>query len=136
MTAEYVLACIHPPSVWNFFPTLEAAAAKRDEANTYQAHDTTKRDYQAMTYDAYKASERAFYLGDAPTQITAEKYHEMLEVLPPKCWQQRGDFESFLMIEHWSGPYTHQYASRGDGTYWEKMVDATDRSTWMQPEVK
>jgi hypothetical protein len=66
-----------------------------------------------------------------------EKFTEMLEVLPPKNWRNDGDFESFLMSEHWSGPYTHQYARRGrgdDATYWQRMVDSTDRSTWMKRE--
>lgn len=41
------------------------------------------------------------------------------------------------MSEHWSGPYTQQFARRGtgdDATYWQKLVDATDRSTWMERE--
>ena len=29
---DYVLACLDPPSVWNFYPSMEAAAAVADEA--------------------------------------------------------------------------------------------------------
>ena len=136
---DYVLACVNPPSIWNLFPSLETAAAAAEEANTYnvklEAHGAPKRDYEPMTYADYKARERAFYLSDPEHPITPEKFTEMLEVLPPEKWENHGDFETFLMSERWSGPYTHQYARRGrgeDAKYWQKMVDASDRSTWMQ----
>ena len=33
---EYVLASLNPPSIWNLYPTREAAEAAKDEANTYK----------------------------------------------------------------------------------------------------
>jgi hypothetical protein len=34
-STEYVLASLNPPSLWSFYPSLEAAAAKADDANEY-----------------------------------------------------------------------------------------------------
>jgi hypothetical protein len=137
-TRDYVLASLDPPSVWDLFPTMETAAAKQEEANAYnvklEAHGAPKRNYVPMRYDDYKAKEREFYLASPEAQITEKKFVEMLEVLPPARWESKGDFESFLMSEHWSGPYTQQYVRRGNGDkaeYWTKLVDSTDRKTWM-----
>ena len=124
---EIVLASIEGLSIWNFYPTVEAARADMERANSSDPN----RKYEPMDYSAYKAKERSAMLDEPAKQITAEKFMEMLEVLPPLKWEQGAfGFESFLMSEFWSGPYTHQYARRGD-TYWCKMVDAYDRSTWM-----
>jgi hypothetical protein len=138
---NFVLASLDPPSIWDFFQTLEDAQAKQEEANTYnvklEAHGAPKRLYEPMAYEKYKAKERDLYLSRPAEPISHERFDEMLEVLPPKNWENKGDFESFLMIEHWSGPYTQQYARRGkgdDANYWTKLVDSTDRSTWMKRE--
>lgn len=126
-----VLASLDPPSVWNFYHTVEEAIADKERAN----RDSSQRfTYAPMTYDEYKAGQRAFYLAGPPVEVTEEKFMEMLEALPPMRWHQSHDFESFLMSEYWSVPYTHQYVRRGHGdqaTYWTRLVDASDRSTWM-----
>jgi hypothetical protein len=59
-----------------------------------------------MRYEEYKAKDRKFYLSRPAEKITADKFLEMPDVLPPKKCENTGDFESFLMSEHWSGPYT------------------------------
>ena len=135
MDMDYVLASIHPPSVWAFFPTAEAAAAKADEANAYNQRIVEQQGapamhYEAMTYEAYKAAERQEYLSRPLQELTEEKYREAFEVLPAEKYQHAGGMESFLMSEHWSGPYTEQYVAY-QGRYFTRMVDATDRSTWI-----
>lgn len=93
--------------------------------------------YEPMTWADFQIGQRNHYLSDPPEPITAEKWIQMLEVLPPMQWEQSGNFNSFLMSEMYSGSYTHQYVRRGYGdnaTYWSKMVDARDRSTWMTYE--
>ena len=131
-----VLASLNPPSVWDFYGNVFEAAARESEANEYNTrlmqHGAPERTYQVMTYGEYKAAERHFYLADLPTVITEETFMEMLEVLPPKAWRHEGTFESFLLAEHWSGPYTSQYARHGT-RYYTKLVDCTDRATWMTP---
>jgi hypothetical protein len=63
---DFVLASLDPPSVWQFYPSLEAAAAKQKEANAYnvklEEHGAPKRSYVPMHYDNYKAKERECYL--------------------------------------------------------------------------
>jgi hypothetical protein len=83
-TRDYVLASLDPPSVWNFYPSMEAAAAVADEANAYnvklEAHGAPKRTYSAMTYEEYKAKERELYLSRPEEQI------------PEPMWGQTGSF--------------------------------------------
>ena len=83
-----------------------------------------------MTYEAYKAAERHECLSGPLEEITEEKYREAFEKLPPEQYQHSGGMERFLMSEHWSGPYTAQYVTY-QGRYFTRMVDATDRSTWI-----
>jgi hypothetical protein len=135
-TSEFVLATLAPwPSIWGHYSTAEAAAAKADEANAYWQHiaetqGTPPRSYEPMSFEDYLQAERQFYLSRPLEEITQEKYREMLEVLPPNKWHQAGGLERFLMSEHWSGPYTSQYAFC-DGRYFTRMVDALDQSTWI-----
>jgi hypothetical protein len=132
MDTEYVNATINPPRVWNFYPTLEAAQSDLD-----RARKGGEAEYAPMTWDEYLQGQKAFYLSDPAQQITREKYHEMLEVLPPVAWKQQGDLQTFLMSEHFSGPFTDQYAALGFGdnqTFWVRMVDVSDRRTWITRE--
>jgi hypothetical protein len=135
MDMDYVLASINPPSVWNFFPTAEAAAAKADIVNEYSKRlderlGAPERHYEVMTYEAYKAAERTWCLSGPLEEITEEQYREAFEKLPPEQFGFAGGLESFLMSEHFSGPYTPQYVTY-QGRYFTRMVDATDRSTWI-----
>jgi len=140
LTYKVALASVNPPSVWNYYPTMEAAAAHATDANEYnvklEAHGAPKRHYVPMLETEYRKAEREFYL-QPEVEIPREKYWEMLEVLPPMAWRQSFRFESFNMSEHETGPYTRQYARRGDegdgARYFMKMVDVTDKTTWMQP---
>lgn len=164
-SSEFVLASRTPPSCFNFYPSLEHAAADADRANGKRCrcgHVFTDADavrpfdgrkiidcsvcgkssypdhtYEPMTWDEYRKAQRDCYLGDVPVQITREKFNYALEVLPPDAFEHKGNIISFLMCEHYSGPYTSQYVAKGHGhatTYWTKMVDASDRSTWMTAE--
>lgn len=140
MTAcEFVLASIDPPSVWNLYPSMEAAAAQAEDANTYnvrlEKHGAPKRNYAPMRFDDYQKAERACYLNQPAEAVTEETFNEMFECLPPKNLTGSWDkFFSFLMIEHWSGVYTSQYVRFADGRCFTKLVDSTDKSTWMKAE--
>lgn len=129
---EYVLANVAKLAVWNFYPTLEAAAADAPRAHAERFCDAV---YTAMTWADYKAAERAHYLEPEPEEITEDRFMEMLEVLPPMAWHQGYDFESFLMSEFQTGTYTRQFARRGHGDgakYYTRIVDASKRDTWMK----
>jgi hypothetical protein len=133
---DYALASLMPyPSVWSFYPTLEAAAAKAEEANAYSKRvaDTqgeAQRPYEPMTYQDYKAAEHQFYLSRPLKEISEERFNEAYEVLPPMAVRNADGVFSFLMIEHWSGPYTSQYAAF-NGKHFTRLVDATDPSSWI-----
>jgi hypothetical protein len=135
-STDYVLASLTPyPSVWSFYPTAEAAAAKADDANTYakriaDTQGAPLKHYEPMTYEAYKAAERQFYLSQPLKEITEQRFNEAYEVLPPKAVRNADGVFSFLMSEHWSGPYTSQYAAY-QGRHFTRLVDASDRSTWI-----
>ena len=135
LIGDYVLANIQRPipSIFNFYQTSEDAAADMERANGPEWLDWGP--YAPMTYAEFEAAKRAKILADPPCRISAEKWNEMLEILPPLRWEQHFDFNSFLMSEMLSGSYTHQYARYGHGdgaTYWTKIVDAADRETWMK----
>jgi hypothetical protein len=134
----YVLASLDPPSIWNFYPTVEAAAAKAEIVNEYSHRlderlSVPHRHYEPMTYDAFKAAERQCYLSQPLEEITEQQFDAMLNVPPPKAVRNSNGLFSFLMIEHWSGPYTSQYA-RCNGRYFTRLVDDTDESTWITRE--
>lgn len=130
---QILLACTAPPSAFNFYPTEEAAQADLPRANRDEPGK-----YSIMTWAEFGAAQRAFYLGDPPEEITQDKFQDAFEVLPPLKYHGGEGFESFLMSEFHSIPYTHQYirVTKGCNTrYFSKLVDATDRSTWMSAEV-
>lgn len=123
-TPEFVITTPDGRSVYNFYQSMDDAeeAAKRHP------------EYLPMTYDQYHQLNREFWLKDPMTEISAETFFEMLEVLPPSKWETVDGVERFCMIEHTSGPYTSQYAAF-EGRYFHKTVDAYDRSTWISREM-
>jgi hypothetical protein len=122
--------------VFNFYPSQTAAVADQARANAWVGWGP----YEPMTFDDYLAAERAHYLSRPTKEITGDEWVRMLEVLPPKHWIQQPSYNSFLLSEHTSGPYTSQYVALGcaaDGhheRYYTRLVDATDRTTWIQPD--
>ena len=129
---DYVLAELDTLTVWNFYSSLDAAASDQVRVNEKEGGDGKQRHYKPMSYSDYAAHERKTYLSRPLTETTKSQYWYALEVLPPKNFEQCAGFESFLMIEHWSGPYTDQYVEYR-GRYFSKLVDSLDRSTWMTP---
>jgi hypothetical protein len=132
---KYVLANPSGRGLFNLYPTMTAARDDMERANR-EFYYLSSAPYEPMTYDEYTRRERSYWLDAPAIQITAEKWNDMLEVLPPMSWTQEFNYNSFLMSEMMTGSYTHQYVRYGHGddcTYWEKMVDATDRTTWTRP---
>jgi hypothetical protein len=95
-----------------------------------QANEYRKANFVIMTYDEFIKKEREYYLSLPLHEITKDKFHEMLEVLPPYKWVTINGTNEFLISEFWSGNYTDQYA-RKNGKYYSKLVDALDQSTWI-----
>ena len=87
---------------------------------------------RVMSLDDFrKLQKKRLLLGD-PEEITAEKFDEMLNILPPLKWVTINNIEMFCMCEMYTGSYTTQYAhDKKNNKYYSKMVDVLDRSTWL-----
>lgn len=73
---------------------------------------------------------RELYTDKPPVAISAERYEEMMEVLPPLTMGNCNGVEYFLMSEFTTGFITEMYAACGDD-YLCKSVDAYDKATWI-----
>lgn len=88
--------------------------------------------YQVMAFADFLALERERLLSGPPQEITEDKYNEMLDILPPLAWTEHHDVEMFCMSEFYTGPYTTQYAhDHKTEKYYSKLVDYTDKTTWI-----
>ena len=134
----YVLASLDPPSICKFYPSIEAAAAHRQDADEFnmsqQRFRIPPRHFALMTFADYLGKERAFFLGQLEEAISQERFEALLEVMPPMAWEQHEQWESFLLMEYLHEPhYTTQVVRLGigeDARFFTKTVDATDPSTW------
>lgn len=98
--------------------------------NLYEAENKTE--YKVMNYEEFKTLERSGILAIPLEKVSEECYQEMRDVLPPLCFSEHGGFEMFCMVEFYTGSYTMQYAKdKKTGTCYKKLVDFTDRSTWI-----
>jgi hypothetical protein len=103
------------------------------EDNHYWANrlkEEVRSVYIPMTWETFYQAQKEYYLSGEPKEITAEIFEDMLDVLPPLKWGTIDGVEMFLMSEFYTGTYTSQYARKGD-KYYTKMVDAFDKSTWI-----
>lgn len=92
--------------------------------------DALKVNYQVMTFDEYRQMKREKYLSDDLQEITQEEWDDKLDVLPPLYWCTIDGVNEFCMREMYDDTFTTQYA-RYNGKYYSKMVDVTDKSTWI-----
>ena len=87
-------------------------------------------EYYVTTYGEFCAEERAALLSGEPEEISEEKFEEALNCLPPMHWEHKNGVEQFIVSEPLTGVYHHQYA-KFLGKFYTKLVDATDRQTWL-----
>lgn len=96
-----------------------------------------KRSFEVMTYGEFLDFEKTKLLSGPLTEITEERFQEMLDVLPPLLWGVVDGVEQFCISEMYTGTYTDQYAhDLKAGKYYTKMVDAADCSTWINNFLK
>ena len=111
------------------FPNIQADGSEYWE-NQYKAEN--EREYKVMSFDDFQALEKKMIIDMPMTEITAERFNEMLNVLPPKAWTTHDGVEMFCMSEFYTGTYTTQCAhDHRTDKYYEKLVDITDRNTWI-----
>lgn len=91
-----------------------------------------EKEYRVMTWDEFEQFQRVFLLDRELTEITAEIFYDMLNVLPPLYWIENNGIEMFCMSEMYTGTYTNQYAhDKRTDKYYTKLVDSADKSTWI-----
>lgn len=93
-------------------------------------NNSLKAEYKILTWNEFAKLEKAYYITDDLAEITADRYDEMLNVLPPLKWCTINGVEMFCISEMTTGTYTSQYA-RYDGKYYTKTVDIMDKNTWI-----
>lgn len=88
--------------------------------------------FSIMSFEECQAMEKLHLTSGQPEEITADKFNEMLDILPPLKWCTIDGIEMFCISEMYTGTYTNQYAhDKSSGKYYTKMVDACDKSTWI-----
>jgi len=88
--------------------------------------------YSIMSWAEYKQAQKAYLLSGELKEVTAEQFDDALNVLPPTHWVTHNNVEMFCMREMYTGTFTSQYAhDKVTDKYYTKMVDVTDRSTWI-----
>lgn len=101
-----------------------------DSFKTYLKQAQNKK-YEIMTFEEFLQKQKDYYINQPLTEITAEKYEEMLNILPPLKWCAINNIEMFCMSEFLTGSYTSQYLhDKKAGKYYHKIVDITDKATW------
>mgnify|MGYP001324394886 CR=1 FL=1 len=65
-----------------------------------------------------------------PVEITADRWDEMLNVLPPMKWRSGGGAQTFMMCEFTYGIITTIFINRGD-----KYYELSDKATLTHDEI-
>lgn len=97
-----------------------------------QIDECKNADYRAMRSSDFSRIQRQKFLRQPLHEVTAEDYEEMLDVLPPIHYVEINGVSEFCMMEMFTGTFTNQYAhDKKTGKYYQKLVDVTDRDTWI-----
>ena len=110
--------------LWNFYFT------KGEAEYVCKQMNETNNVYEVIDYEELTKRDKAKWITGKITKIDEEKFWYALEVLPPLKWYNNGVLETFCMSEMMTGTFTEQYACFDD-KYYCKMVDITDKSTWI-----
>lgn len=90
--------------------------------------------FEIMTFGQFLQCQRYAMIDRPVIEITAEKFDEMLNILPPLKWCTIRGVEMFCMREMYTGTYTDQYARIGE-KYYTALVDIYDQSTWIHNRI-
>lgn len=94
-------------------------------------------EYAVIDFKDFDKMERKAVLEMPLEEITSDRYEEMLDVLPPLYMATLSGIQLFCMSEFYTGHYTYQYAhDLSTGKYYAKLVDYTDKSTWIHKLLK
>ena len=104
-----------------------------------ERYDTYKKildsGFSAITIEEFSMKERQKWLKGKPEPISQKIWYERMDLENPVKWCERNDFHMFCSAEMAHGPYAYQYAHNiKNNTYWKKIVDIYDISTWIDME--
>jgi len=114
LSMDDIKDCYYQPSTQTVIDTIHPITgvgvwSKKTLAETQAEYDG------AEVWDFDKAIEhKQNEAKTAPKEISAERFEEMLYVLPPVGWKNEGGAESFKMSERWSGNITGIYCRIGE----------------------
>lgn len=91
--------------------------------------------YKVMTFDEFLVLQKKYYCNELPVEIKKEEYYSQMDVLPPILYGSINNIDMFCMSEFLTGTFTSQYAriklSDKKYKYYTKIVDVTDKKTWI-----
>ena len=91
--------------------------------------------YKVMTFDEFLILQKKYYCNELPVEIKKEEYYSQMDVLPPILNCNVNNVYMFCMSEFLTGTFTSQYAriklSDEKYKYYTKIVDVTDKKTWI-----
>ena len=139
---NYVLAATgedgQPPSVWNFYPSLEHAQKAKEAYGKKELNNSdyfNERNYIPMSYEDFEKIQKEFYV-KGPNEITEEDFQDSLECLPPRRWINHELFHTFMMSEFTTGTITSQFLhDKLTNKYWHATVDAADKKTFIENKL-
>lgn len=127
------------PSTWYLYTSMEEAIKAKEERldKNHESHSTfMEKDYKPMTWDNFQKLQKEFWCKDGIQDSNEKYFNEALECLPPKRWINNDRYHTFLMSEHYTGSITSQYLlDKITKKYWYKLVDVTDKSTFIEYEL-
>jgi len=80
-------------------------------------------------WKAFEAEASARFM-TGPEKIDSERWHDMLNIMPPLLWTNNGGLETFMICEATYGSIHTQFGRVGD-RYAEKNVDRFNPATYL-----
>ena len=99
--------------------------------------EAKNRQFEIMSMNEFVELEKNHYDSLPLTEITEDRYFEMMNVLPPIYQRTKNNIEMFCMSEFLTSSFTSQYIhDRTTNKFYHKTVDVTDQSTWGDNFIK
>jgi len=98
----------------------DGTVAYTDGLTLEEYADKCAHPIKAISENEWERLDNAFEsnLKTKPTEITEERFDEMLSILPPSRWHDVGSYNVFHVCEHIRGNLVNWFARR-DGKYWQ-----------------
>jgi hypothetical protein len=127
-TLPFVIADPSARRIFGYYPTEDKARADVPHANAHVLAPAAG--WRLMTYAAYLTAARPAFLAGPLRPITAERYAYARDVQLTTEVETENGLTRFLFASYLHGRYTEQFAE-WHGQYFQRMVDAHDRATWI-----